>query len=83
MTNSVDWGPKPFRFINAWMSDQSFMKKVKESWTGEGIEGWGCYGKKRNKENFDNFDVKVQNLRDELHDLDIWDDAGGSGRAKR
>lgn len=28
----VDWGPKPFRILNCWLSDKSFSSIVQESW---------------------------------------------------
>ena len=31
-SKEVDWGPKPFRSIVAWLSHPSFIKKVEEEW---------------------------------------------------
>lgn len=41
-TKSEDWGPKPFRFINAWLSGPGFRERVEESWREEGITGGGA-----------------------------------------
>lgn len=32
-SNYVDWGPKPFRILDCWLSDNSFKKIVQESWS--------------------------------------------------
>ncbi|XP_057808850.1 uncharacterized protein LOC131023324 [Salvia miltiorrhiza] len=42
-TKVVDWGPKPFRFINAWMNHPNFDKIVEDSWQKSGISGWSCF----------------------------------------
>lgn len=31
-TKRKDWGPEPFRFINAWMTEEGFKDLVEESW---------------------------------------------------
>ncbi|KAK3205584.1 hypothetical protein Dsin_019630 [Dipteronia sinensis] len=28
----VDWGPKPFRFLNVWLEDKNFMEGVRKKW---------------------------------------------------
>lgn len=35
----VDWGPKPFRFINAWCTHPEFKKIVEVSWNSYDVEG--------------------------------------------
>lgn len=94
-TNTVDWGPKPFRFINAWMSHPSFLELVSNSWREGRIEGWGCYVFKEklrrlkealkvwNKEVFGDLDQKVVRLREELNTLDKKDDEGGLSEADK
>lgn len=42
-TSQADWGPKPFRFINAWLTNPSFLEMAESSWNKEGIRGWGCF----------------------------------------
>lgn len=39
-TKNIDWGPKPFRFVNAWTTNPDFRDKVEGSWR-EG--GWGSF----------------------------------------
>ena len=42
-SRSSDWGPKPFRIMDCWLSDASFKKAVVESWTSNQLSGWGGY----------------------------------------
>lgn len=42
-TRNDDWGPKPFRFVNAWLSCPGFRDRVVASWNEGGIEGWGSF----------------------------------------
>lgn len=39
----VDWGPKPFRILDCWLSDNSFKKVVHDSWSLNNQSGWGGY----------------------------------------
>jgi len=41
MVKSVekDWGPKPFRSIDAWFLERGFRKMVKEKWSSYSAEG--------------------------------------------
>lgn len=93
-TSSVDWGPKPFRFINAWISHPSFLELVSNSWREGGIEGWGCYVFKEklrrlkealkvwNKEVFGDLEQKVTSLKEELNSLDMRDEVRGLSEAE-
>eukprot|EP00256_Glycine_max_P051991 XP_014618170.1 uncharacterized protein LOC102664727 [Glycine max] len=38
-SKSIDWGPKPFRIMDCWLSDTSFKKTVEESWTSNQQSG--------------------------------------------
>lgn len=42
-TKSVDWGAKPFRFINAWLTHPDFKSFVENAWKGYNVSGWGGY----------------------------------------
>ena len=37
----VDWGPKPFRILDCWLSDKSFASVVQECWQSHNQGGWG------------------------------------------
>lgn len=85
-TYQTDWGPKPFRFINAWMSNPQFLEVVQASWREGGIEGWGCFVfmeklkrlkealKIWNREHFGNMETKIRLLKEEIQLLDEKDD---------
>lgn len=88
-TKSEDWGPKPFRFLNAWMRHPGFLDIVANSWGESENAGWGSFVfkeklkrlkgalKKWNKEHFGHCDKQIEDLRHELHELDFRDDNGG------
>jgi hypothetical protein len=38
--NGFDWGPKPFRFNNAWLEHNNFSKMIEEVWRGMSFVGW-------------------------------------------
>lgn len=38
-----DWGPKPFRFLNAWTLHPNFKQMVKECWESSIIQGWAGF----------------------------------------
>lgn len=88
-TMQVDWGPIPFRFVNAWISHPQYREVVEASWRDEGIVGWGSYVFKEklkrlkevlkvwNRDHFGNMDANICRLREEINDLDERDDEGG------
>lgn len=88
-TNQEDWGPKPFRFINAWLSHLNFKDVVTASWKEDGIVGWGSFIFKEklkrlkkalkiwNNEHFGNMESKIKLLKEEIKNLDEKDDMVG------
>lgn len=38
--DSLDWGPKPFRFKNHWLENRKFKRVVEEAWRKYGRTGW-------------------------------------------
>lgn len=38
-----DWGPRPFKFINSWISHPEFSSFVKGRWEGHKIVGWAGF----------------------------------------
>lgn len=40
-TKVIDWGPKPFRFINAWTSHSDFKETISQAWRNKQVSGWG------------------------------------------
>ncbi|XP_028193184.1 uncharacterized protein LOC114378756 [Glycine soja] len=42
-SKAVDWGPKPFRVLDCWLSDNSFKELVHQCWTSHQQPSWGGY----------------------------------------
>lgn len=38
-TKFIDWGPKPFRFVDAWTSHPNFKEFVESTWMNIGVTG--------------------------------------------
>ncbi|KAL5137828.1 hypothetical protein HKD37_10G028135 [Glycine soja] len=80
--NNVDWGPKPFRLLNCWLTDKSFREVVNQSWNSAQVSRWGAYVLKEkikrlkcilkiwNKEEYGDSFKKVQHLEVELNKLE-------------
>ncbi|XP_028080504.1 uncharacterized protein LOC114282068 [Camellia sinensis] len=39
MEDDRDWGPKPFRFLNAWLLHPKFLSCVQQSWSESAVDG--------------------------------------------
>ncbi|XP_028073786.1 uncharacterized protein LOC114276195 [Camellia sinensis] len=80
MEDERDWGPKPFRFINAWASHPQFKNEVKKVWEGAQLLGYPSYKlmhklrilrahlRMWNKEVFGNIDDQLKKVAEELHE---------------
>ena len=73
----VDWGPKPFRFLDCWLTNPGCMKKIKEVWENHNKLSFGDKLKEVKKQlkqwNFTAFghiDSQIQILEDLIHSLD-------------
>ncbi|XP_028074483.1 uncharacterized protein LOC114276846 [Camellia sinensis] len=78
-----DWGPKPFKFINAWLSHPSFISEVKKRWEKAQVQRWAGFRVIRklnllrshlrmwNKVVFGNIDTQLQKAEEELHEWDL------------
>ncbi|XP_028116486.1 uncharacterized protein LOC114314230 [Camellia sinensis] len=78
-----DWGPKPFRFINAWTIHPSFPSLLEKVWQEARINGRAGYVlfqklkllkvelKKWNSKVFGNLSTKLKKTEEELVALDI------------
>ncbi|XP_028120245.1 uncharacterized protein LOC114317682 [Camellia sinensis] len=83
MEDERDWGPKPFRFLNAWIIHPSFSKVVREAWEETQITGWRGFVmlqklqlvkqvlKRWNSEVFGAISVKLQSSEEKLHEFDL------------
>lgn len=83
MEDDRDWGPKPFRFLNAWLLHPNFLAFVKQSWSEFVVEGWAGYKclmkfkalkqalKQWNVVVFGKIESKLKSAEDEAHTLDL------------
>ncbi|XP_028081929.1 uncharacterized protein LOC114283306 [Camellia sinensis] len=83
MEDERDWGPRPFRFINAWTLHSNFLPFVEKWWTEQQVEGWAGFRlfqklkglkitlKQWNCEVFGNVNTKLKQVQDELHMFDL------------
>lgn len=92
-TTEASWAPKPFRFINVWLTHPNFKEVVKASWKEGGISGWGSFV--FNKESqiaaqgleqgvlreYGPLDLNIHSLREEIHSLDMIDETSGLSAA--
>ncbi|MCH83010.1 reverse transcriptase, partial [Trifolium medium] len=84
-----DWGPKPFRFNNFWLSNPSFRKVVSDAWGSFEVRGWKGYVVKEkmkllkgslklwNKEVYGNIDKKIDDLTFAIEELEIKSESLG------
>ncbi|KAF1898718.1 hypothetical protein Lal_00028243 [Lupinus albus] len=85
-----DWGPRPFRVINAWFDDKDFATFVKDNWEAlSHPSGWrmgirksklqklNMLLKKWNKEHFGNIDQNIAIAEQCIHNLDLKGEASG------
>lgn len=78
----VDWGPKPFRILDCWLSDKSFKSTVKDCWQSHQQIGWGgsvlkeklkrlkTRLKRWNREQFRDTFKRYKEVEDELNSLE-------------
>lgn len=43
MEDDRDWGPKRFKFINAWVLHPNFLEEVRRVWDSTMVQGWAGY----------------------------------------
>lgn len=84
-----DWGPRPFRFINSWISHRNFKDFIEQKWTSYKTVGWAGFCLKEklkmlkvdlkiwNKNVFGNLDNQIDCRKLEIEALDKLDDAFG------
>ncbi|XP_028108798.1 uncharacterized protein LOC114307598 [Camellia sinensis] len=83
MEDAKDWGPRLFRFINAWTLRPQFLSVIKRSWEESAVFGWASYVifsklkalrmalKTWNLKVFGNVQHKLKKAEEELHSLDL------------
>lgn len=82
ISDSQNWGPKPFKFNNEWFSSDSFIPFVEDEWNRMVVRGRGDYVLKEklrllkdkikvwNKEVFGKFDLEVEEGVRDINRLD-------------
>ncbi|KAL7186017.1 hypothetical protein ACSBR2_027885 [Camellia fascicularis] len=83
MEDERDWGPKPFRFLNAWVLYPTFLDKVKSVWEDTQVDRWAGLRLKVklkalkealkvwNIEVFRNVEYKLKEVENAIHVLDL------------
>lgn len=81
--SSQNWGAKPFRFVDAWLSNKNCLRVAREGWERlnvSGLAGWKIVKKMKamkeslkewSKQEFGNPIIKLQNKEKDLHQLDL------------
>ncbi|XVF09640.1 hypothetical protein REPUB_Repub07fG0111500 [Reevesia pubescens] len=77
----VDWGPKPFKFLNCWLQHKDFLSLIKEHWcVHPNLDNAVVMSKLRklkpvlkewNKNVFGSIDKKISMLEKKIDDLDL------------
>ncbi|XP_028116964.1 uncharacterized protein LOC114314700 [Camellia sinensis] len=83
MEDKRNWGPRPFKFLNAWTLHPSFLLVMQKSWLDSQVQGWAGYRvkmklcsfkaelKKWNSEVFGCVEDQLKQAEVELHELDL------------
>jgi exonuclease III len=86
--NGFDWGPKPFRFNNAWLDHKDFAKLVEEFWRLQRVEGWMGFVLKEklkrlkihlkdwHKREFGGGDERIAVIVEEIKEIDTRGESG-------
>lgn len=84
-----NWGPNPFRALNAWMSHHDFRRFVTQKWNSYKVEGWGGFVTKEkfkllkedlkrwNNNVFGAIEKNIEKMKEEIWKLDLIDDTLG------
>ena len=93
-----DWGPKPFRTIDAWLSEKGFWEMVKDKWLSYPMKGNALVNIKEklkslkgdlkiwNRDVFGNIHTQKKAILQEIEELDCKDcvdDLRDTDRLKR
>lgn len=78
-----NWGPKPFSFLNSWLSHLEFRDQVSSLWNSANLQGWNGFFLKEelkatkkflkawSKENFREIDGKIIDYKTKVNKLDL------------
>ncbi|GLU13887.1 hypothetical protein SLE2022_304970 [Rubroshorea leprosula] len=68
-TRTVDWGPRPFRVLDAWQLHPNFKKVIEEKWSAMKVDGFAGYKCKQKLKKLKEF-LKGWN-RDVFGDMEV------------
>ena len=83
-----DWGPKPFRTIDAWFLERGFSRMVQDKWRSYSVQGYGLTKIKEklkllksdlkswNRDVFGNLDSTKRRILQDVEALDCQDFSG-------
>ncbi|KAL7222099.1 hypothetical protein ACSBR1_023919 [Camellia fascicularis] len=71
MKDTRDWGPRSFRFINAWVLHPQFISIVMKAWEETVLKAVKASLKQWNMEVFGDVNHKMKVSEDELYELDL------------
>ncbi|XP_028061534.1 uncharacterized protein LOC114264968 [Camellia sinensis] len=95
MEDERDWGPKPFRVLNAWLLHREFQAFVEKNWNKANVVGWAGYIlcnklktlnirlKKWNVEIFGNVINKLKSAEADLHQFDLLAEDRGLNESEK
>lgn len=84
-----NWGPKPFKFVNAWIHHPNFSEEIGKKWADIHIEGWAGFVIKEKLKamrseckswseiHFNTRKTSIENRKQNILRLDMLDDALG------
>ncbi|GFY88782.1 hypothetical protein Acr_06g0007220 [Actinidia rufa] len=93
-----DWGPKPFKFFNVWLSNPNCVKLMEEAWESNTDQGWAAFRIHKKlksmkaslkvwaQKEFRGIHSKLEEVERDLHELDIKFEQGAifvSEKSKR
>ncbi|XP_057469671.1 uncharacterized protein LOC130758752 [Actinidia eriantha] len=93
-----DWGPKPFKFLNVWLSNPNCVKLMEEAWESNTDQGWAAFRIHKKLKSmkaslkvwaqteFGGIQSKLEEVVRVLHELDIKAEQGAisvSEKSKR
>ncbi|KAL8557496.1 hypothetical protein ACS0TY_004798 [Phlomoides rotata] len=77
-----NWGPRPFRFINAWVKHPNFKDFFESKWCSYQVHGWAAFRLKEKWKclrndlkvwNKEVFGVIDKNINDKQREIKLWD----------
>ncbi|GKV16979.1 hypothetical protein SLEP1_g27539 [Rubroshorea leprosula] len=80
---TIEWGPKPFRFFDSWLEQEGCSKLIKEVWNDTQIQGWAGFRlkeklkttkealKKWSKNLIPTLDIRINNATSDIAKIDM------------